>query len=132
MCVVNVLLLFTLDFIHSFCLSLTEQQASSASSLHLPHRCVLQRCEERHGQHCLPGTQDPPRLSAQVQYSHKEWTGGKENSRERMKEEERRKEETNGTNEEETDEWKDGIDEECARKDRIGRNEACNKGGKEE
>lgn len=44
----------------------TEQQASSASSLHLSHRRVLQCCEEWHGQHCMPGTQDPSRLSAQV------------------------------------------------------------------
>lgn len=50
----------------SLCLSPTEQQASSAASLHLPHRCVLQRCEERHGRHRLPRTQDPPGLPAQV------------------------------------------------------------------
>lgn len=67
-CVVDMLPLFTQRhiYIYSICSSLTEQQASSASSLHLPDRCVLQRCEERHGQYCLPGTQDPPGLFAQV------------------------------------------------------------------
>ena len=44
----------------------TEQQASSAARLHLPHRRVLQRRQERHGQHRLPGAQDPAGPPAKV------------------------------------------------------------------
>lgn len=77
---------------YSICLSLTEQQASSASSLHFPYRCVLQRCEERYGQHCLPGTQDPPRLFAQVlKHINTQGMGGRE-EKEQGKSEGRREE----------------------------------------
>lgn len=57
----SVVLLLTQVF-----LSVTEQQDSSASSLHLSHWCVLQCCEERPSQHHLPGTQESVGSSAQV------------------------------------------------------------------